>query len=653
MKNKWQKIMVGYLICFGIFILIYCSVRTPKPKGEWDDYSLPVASVLNDHNFSISDQDVVVYKQLFPEWAGYIDTYSLSGYTVKNGSGEMPWYFPTYSVACIPITLLLKALGLPAIYAFAYTNLTVLLLSLIFILYCLKTSEVRKALLIAALSINPIVFYVSWASAEVFIYAMLVMGLASWYNQWHKRAALFVSIAGMLNPTIMSIGLIMIVKYAVKLLLAKNKDISWFNFIKANISEVAMYGCCYLIGLIPMAYNYYNIGYINLTASLDSFTHGKESTVSRLWSYLFDLNYGILPYFAVLLLVGIMLIIPAVRKKHWDYLEWMFTFLLNIALYSVMIHINCGMSGIARYNSWGVLLLIFPVIMFFDEIIHRKQAVKGIRIALSAGIVITGIVVMQYGPDSASNTSHVRMTPIAEWVLKKAPNLYNPLHSTFNSRTIHQDGGYNYETPVVYVDKDSYVRKILATADDKEQILSEYLSLNGKSDWLKDQVSKLDKEESYISIPGEYKIVKILEYTLGNPITFTSEGYNAEDYVAKGLSVREDWGSWTEGDEFILRFKTNSDCAVISGEINSRVYNKAQDVTVYINDEKVYEQDNFAGGTLQFNFRNPGYMQLIEIKVEIPNAISPVEFGYSDSRVLGLGIYSMMFTEAKALDSKH
>ena len=133
-----------YMMVFCFFMLIVNSVYRPGPTGEWDDYSLPVASILSDHNFTISQNDVVVYKKIFPDWASYIDNYRLSGYLSKNGSGEMPWYFPTYSLVCIPLVWLLDLCELPTIYAFPYTNLLFLMFSLVFIYYFLKTNEKKK-----------------------------------------------------------------------------------------------------------------------------------------------------------------------------------------------------------------------------------------------------------------------------------------------------------------------------------------------------------------------------------------------------------------------------------------------------------------------------------------------------------------------------
>ena len=195
-----ERITIIYMAVFGILMLIYCSVNVPTPVGEWDDYSLPIASIIKEHNISISDVDVAYYKELFPNWAGYIESYRLSGYTTRAG-GQMAWYFPIYALVCIPFVLILSWIKLPTIYAFPYTNLAVLMISVTILNRCLKSREKTKLFMVLLLTLNPIVFYISWTSGEVFIYSMLVMGLTFWYNRWYKRAAFFVSVAGMLSPS--------------------------------------------------------------------------------------------------------------------------------------------------------------------------------------------------------------------------------------------------------------------------------------------------------------------------------------------------------------------------------------------------------------------------------------------------------------------
>ncbi len=646
MEGKWNKITNYYVVFFTLIMLVYCSVNVPQPTGEWDDYSLPVASILNDYDFGISDEDVIKYKQFFPEWADYIDNRSLSGYIEKSSNEEMTWYFPTYAIICIPVVLILQLLNLPAIYAFPYTNLALLLLALRVVFLVLKTGEKRKFALILLLSVNPIVFYISWTSAEVCIYSFIIMALVCWYNRYYMRAATLLSVAGMLNPTIMSIGFVMIFDYLIKIIRNKKENLSWKNVVKENVLNVIKYACCYIIGLIPMIYNYVNTGHINLTASYDTFTIGKETIMARFASYLFDLNYGIFPYFTVILILAIGLSIYACFNRHLEFLKWIIAFIITVIGYSCMVHINCGMSGIARYNVWGVTLIIFAVCLYFDEVCRSLALVKIMRMFLVIGVALTGMIVFNYGPYLASNVSYLDMTPIASYVLEKFPVLYKPLPSTFNNRVVHVDGGYMYETPIIYIGNDGYVRKILASNKDTERLRETCLANSAYQQWLDEKISQLTDEESYISIPAKYEVVLAPVYDLEEPLIFYTAGYNVGSFVAKGLSHRESWGSWTDGTEFEMRFRTKSKNNTLVAKIDCSVYNGEQDIAVYVNDEMVYCQNGFSGGVLKFSFDNPGYMEVIDVKIKIPDAISPSEFGYADKRILGLGISKISFYDA-------
>lgn len=647
LKVDIKKLTIIYIILFGALMLIYCSINMPGPTGEWDDYSLPVASIINEHNFSISDADVAYYKELFPNWAGYIDNYSLSGYTTRKG-GQMAWYFPTYSFVCIPFTLLLKFLKLPTVYAFPYTNLFFLMAAVVILFKYLKSSDKIRLLMVLLLTLNPIVFYISWTSAEVFIYAMLVVGLTFWYNKWYKRAAFTVSVAGMLNPTIMSIGMIMIMEYMWGLFKNKPKQEKFISFFRQNLLELIKYGCCYIIGVIPMAYNYYNIGHINLTSSLSGFTHGNESTIARFFSYIFDLNYGILPYYPILLIISFVFFVVSIVKRNIRYIEWIITFIINVVLYSIMVHINCGMSGISRYNSWGVLILIFATVLIGPEAFEKIKIKVASFVAIGIGITLTAGIVFNYGPNLASNTSYVYFTPIAEWALNHFSGLYNPLKSTFNSRTIHVDGGYGIETPVVYYAEDGYIRKILASDNDRDSLLNDYASVTGMNDNFIKQVNELDGM-GYISLSESDKIVKVESYNVGEKLFFTRNDSTGLVYAVQGMSGPEDWGTWSEGKKTIFRFKTNSRASVLHCEIAASVFNNLQDITISINNQIVYQNASYLGEGIEFDFDNPGEGECIEITIDMPNAISPVELGQNgDARVLGLGYNAMIVCEGES-----
>ena len=92
-----------------------------------------------------------------------------------------------------------------------------------------------------------------------------------------------------------------------------------------------------------------------------------KTTVERFWSYIFDLNYGLFSYFSVIVSGAMILLIIAVVHRHWRYLGWMSALVIMIMLYSIMTNINSGMAGISRCNSWGSVILIFAVCLFYSK----------------------------------------------------------------------------------------------------------------------------------------------------------------------------------------------------------------------------------------------------------------------------------------------
>lgn len=416
------------------------------------------------------------------------------------------------------------------------------------------------------------------------------------------------------------------------------------QFIKKNFFAVVKYGICYIPGLIPMIYFYYHTGHINLTASYEGFTTGTETTLQRFTAYLFDLNFGILPYYPVVLLVGFILLAVACLKRHWRYIEWFAAFLTNILCYSIMVHINCGMSGMARYNIWGALTLVFAVCLFFSEIVDISVIQTAVHTGVWSNAVILLVIIYIYGPTGAENIRYTLWTPLAEYVLDHCPSLYNPLYSTFNSRTNHIDGGYSYEMPVIYTAGDGYVRKILASEASAE-VLRKSLTSEVNNIWLNEMIGLLGENATYMSIPEKYKVCHCEIYTIGDKLSFSKEYYNVQPYIVSGLSKAEEWGAWTLGNEYLMKFRTESEAESFHGCIDCGAFNNTQTYIIYVNSEKIAE-GTATGEKIEFDFDNPGCNAVADLKIELPDAVSPESLGMSsDTRILALGIKSMIFTE--------
>jgi len=619
----------------------------PSPTGEWDDYCLVTVSIINEHNFSITQNDIEKAKEIFPEWTQSIERYGLSGYKTKAG-GEMSWYFPTYSIACVPMTLILLFLKLHAIYAFCLTNVIVFMIMLLLIYYNNSITDKKKLILILVLSINPIVFYFSWISAETFIFSILSMSILFWVTKRYKLSAFLLSIASTLNPTILFVGIIMITEYILKIYIrCDSKNLKErFESLISKWLDIVQYGCCYIIALIPFVYNYYNIGHINLTASKSGFTISEVKPISRFIAYLLDLNFGFLPYYNFIFILAIVLFIMALIRKKYKYIIMMISFIGTIYMYSHMTHINCGMSGIARYNAWCAVIMVFAVCVYYDEIISKKYMKLGVNILLMVTIFLSSIILYKYGPMRASNTSYVYMTPIAKYILDNCPNIYNPLPSTFNSRISHRDGGYSYETPIYYKDSENRVRKILASEKDKKTLKNTLGEEKNNILWLHKKIDNLKGKDNYISIPSKYNISIYPPYNLKSNIMSSINRNNDNPYIEEGISVNENLFSWTDGNLLKMRFSilNYSEFQNIYASFKLyRIYNDKQTVSVFINGENVYDSVISNTENLEFTFKMPSN-GLVDLEIHLPDAISPYTLEQSDDiRDLALAISSATF----------
>lgn len=648
-KLEALKIAKWLIFAYLILLLIYGLTFSPVPVGEWDDYCLSTASLINDQNSTVSSSDIEKAKELFPEWSQKINKHGLSGFTTSTGD-ELPWYFGTYSAVCVPMVLVLEFLDLPAIYAFVLTNIFVYILTLYLVYKKAPLSDSKKLIILIMLIINPVVFYFTWISAEVFICSCVVLTMLFWSRNEYKKAAIAVSVASTLNPAILALAIVMILDFLTGLF-RKQKIRSFKDILvrfKTNSESIFLYGCCYIIAIIPFIYNYSQVGSINLTAALPRF-RDSTGTFPRFIAYLFDLNFGFLPYFSFLFLLFLILIPFAVFYKKTRFLWLTAGFFGTVAIYSLMSHINCGFSAIARYSAWCAPIMLFGVVEYYDEIIKVRLLKLMANISLIVTFVIMLFILYLYGPMSASNVSVFEMTPIAAMVLDVCPSAYNPLYSTFNARVSHIFGGYTYTLPLYYVGNDGYVNKILTSKDSSETVLNDLLSSNPDDlDWLRNQLNNIkDSKEQYISVDRSHQIFICRTYELGESIGFSSDNYTAPRYISDRMSSVSSSFSWTQYDTLDVRLRIQEAEEHEKFHIYVQladVYNERQQVNVFVNGRKVCSLIAIKGQDLSFDIPNDAD-GIVLLEFVLPDATTPpAEPGVIDNGKRSLGIEQIVIT---------
>lgn len=643
MINRFLKV---FLVLYSIVMVVYATAYEPNVYGEWDDYSFPAVSILNDGNITISKSDIEYARELFPKWNNAIDNYHLSGFAARDGN-ELTYYFPTYSAMCIPMILLLKQVSIPNEYAFAYTNIISIILMCLVIIYKINVSDKKKLILLLILTLNPIVFYYSWISAEVFMYSFLAIALLLWLNKDYKLSAMCLTFVGTTNGTMMTVGFVMVADYLYNSYkdANTNKIIQW---VKIKYQDILLYFSCYLPSLIPYIYSYYQIGHPNIVAAIPGMVNGNPeiTLLDRILAYFFDLNFGFISYYLPVLIISSIMLIYSFIQKNYRFLFTIIAFIITVSLYSLHTHVNSGMSGIARYNVWGILVLLVPVVYEYNLILENRMKYFA-KICLVFTIILNVLIINRFGLHMADKYPYTYFTPIAKYVLKYCPEYYNPLPTTFFNRIIHKDYDImeGIDTALIYSDDDRYVRKIYAS---KLDFIKNEFILSGKENdvkWLNNKLEELQTNREYVSIPYDKKISMYVanEYSLGTPIMFYGDNYNADKYVIEGISGKEDSHSWTLGNNLVMTIAIpERSLKKIKGTVKLRGVLGKQHCNIFVNSESISEIDlEDKCQNVEFVFNTNAHGQAV-IKFDLPNAHKP---NNGDQRVLSLAIEKIIFSE--------
>lgn len=649
MKARFQcteRITNIYIVLYALVLLfLLMAVNKSYLMGEGASYTLPTVSFFNDGNFVLSEADWLEGEQTMHSWAqAYKNTqHKISGVFDKNGE-QLTWYFPVYSVFCVPFYGFCKLIDVSCEYAFRIANYTAFIILLFACNILCKFKPNTKLFIILAICFNPIIFMLKWASAETLIFCLLSGSILFWIHKRYNYAALFCAVAGMMNNTILFWGIVMILEYMVMLYLQNYKRESFLKIYLNRWKQIFLYALCYVPALLPMLYFWHYTGHITIqyfnTATIDKIYFG------RFISYLFDLNLGMLPYFTVLLLLFFAFgIISLLKKGNHIYLCLFCGCIGTMLCYSLHHHLNCGMSGIARYNSWNSAFLCIGIPYYVEKNLCRDIYIKIVSCIISIGFVLSSIVL--YFTWKHTDSDYTTFTPIAKVALDNIPGIYNPMPSTFNSRISHVDGGYNYECPIIYYDKKGFVRKILVTPETENTIRDCFWGDEKDVAWLNSKLDNVTKEQ-YISVGRSRSLRKYTSANSGDIIWLSGDQWNADEFINSGVSVNEDSFTWSDGN--MMNFNTihmedsTENRNYILNISASSVFYCPQRVIVYCNGNEVFNHIITKEAELTIPIQ-VDENRMATITIILPDAISPKEvFGSTDERVLGLGLSKIVIS---------
>lgn len=639
-SDKKINIVCLCLIVLFAMLLMVRSLFGPIWYHEIDTNVLPVISLQYRGSLLINQSDIEQAQIDFPEWYDNIQSYDdlRSSKLVKVTETEwMSFYFQLYPMLVLPVKLIFQLFGIGQMRAFLVTNTLLILAALWTVYKKLNTSPKRKLLALVLLMLSPIVFYNNYLCYETLMFSFVTISLVMYSRGSYKLSALFLSLAGMPNPTVMTIGMVMIAEYLIRICW-ENRALGFIGIVKKKFKDVVLYGVCYVPCLIPFAFQFLYRGQTTFVAG------GEAGNIwIRLLTYLFDPTLGFFTFAPLQLLLFFVMVVVAICRKRYEAIPWAAFLLSVLCAVSLMYHINCGMYYCARYLVW-----IYPVVSLFIVTVGfdamNRVAVK-VTTTVAMCVVSCGLLGMNYKDPGAS----VYFNESTQRILEYCPSLYRPYSATFYCRTLHIDGGYYNTEPAYYKDRtDGYVRKMIyrATPEQCELVINSIAGDEASMEYVRKQMDKtgMDGKFHYLNFPrgGKYQIMEKPEPCgVGDVIALSGEAWNGNKYFTRGISGNEGSLTWTNGKDvqmiFIIPDYDKQETYLFNMETLG-TYNGRQRIFVSGNGERLYDGTVDGGQAVQFAL-NPSENGIFVIDFQLPDAVSPAELGQSeDTRVLSLAL---------------
>lgn len=331
-KNKIINLLTLTIILAISVSFIVRALTAGVTFFEIDSYLLPAESLEYRRSLFITQSDIESAKIDFPDYYYTVKDYNTlhSAKLVKVTEDKwVSYYFPLYTMVCLPLKMLFQLLGLNQIRAFTLVNAAALITALIFLYKKLNVSPVIKLFAVALTAFSPIFMYVQFVSSEAFMFSLITISLVLYSNGNYKSSALLISAASMPNPTVMGIGIVMVAAYIMNMVRERKKT---KILSKQNILRTLQYGSCFIPCLIPFIFNFFATGTGNSTAGGASLTDYPQ----RFLTYLFDPNLGFFSFAPFVLILFFVLVVYFIVKKN-----------AHVAVY---IYIYMGASFLRRWQ---------------------------------------------------------------------------------------------------------------------------------------------------------------------------------------------------------------------------------------------------------------------------------------------------------------
>ena len=427
-------------------------VLQPKLAGDWSEYSLTAIAMARHGGPDIRLADVRAAQRAIPSGAAEFERVAKSirstdtvpalwFFRARNKDVFASHFFAYSGLAAIPMTALGRAGKSPARAFLIVNSLFVFVLGIA--LYRLFGSARRAALALLMFMLSGGMAYWQWTSTECMSAAAFLAALIFFATGAPIAAGVLAGIATVQNPP-----LLLFAVFAPVLTMVMNDDpgLSFADRAKRalkprNLAGLAIVFAC---AAIPVLFNIWAWGVPSIIAATAS--NPALMSASRLFSYYFDLNQG--------LIVGapgicIVLAVLATREAIRAPAEsGRMTLLLGTALLCSIslalpalstVNWNSASAGMMRYAFWGSV----PLLLVLYDWLARMRA-------WPSALLLLALVVQAGASYAASTYDFLHFGPLARLAFDHRPQIYSPELELFAERTTHDETGLDAGRAYIY-----------------------------------------------------------------------------------------------------------------------------------------------------------------------------------------------------------
>lgn len=385
--------LCGY-VTLGALLLILSS---PRVVGDGEEY-LAVAE-----NLSRLEKPSLT--------AAQASAHGLSSTKSGGSDGRQDVvHFWVYPAIVAPPLAAARWLGVPAPWAFATVNATLLLIAGWTLLGRMEPALAGLILL------SPIIWWADKVHTEVFTFSLVLIGLCRYHDSPRTAIVLF-GLASTQNPPIIAGALLMAVTAVT------SRRLSIGMVIPAVAVAVG------LAALHPLYY-YSRIERWSPLVEGELRIPGLQAFGFALW----DPNVGILfnyPWLIIAMVLSWRLRPKGALRADEQWIAglcgaiWLFSFAQTWNFN------HGGTPGMSRYALW-LIPLAFPFLLIDPR--RSRAAYQAIRVTAICGIVWS---IGYFRPNLPEN--HLQPTRVAEWLWARHPGVHNPLPEIFAERLRHEE----------------------------------------------------------------------------------------------------------------------------------------------------------------------------------------------------------------------